>query len=139
RSLWALEGMAPLTPLAEEVLASFDRSPQKAVIWAGTAIPGDFARFAPAVFDHAERGDPLAAGILNDTAADATMLINRLIQLGAPSVAMIGGVFPRLLPWLATGARALLVEPESDAMDGAILMAERALKGIGTDRPPALA
>jgi glucosamine kinase len=135
RSLWALEGMAPLTPLADEILHEFDRSAQKAVIWAGTANPSDYARFAPRVFDHADRRDALAVPILLEAAGDASRLINRLLDLGAPQIAMIGGVFPRLLPWLPPVLRPYLVEPAADAADGAILMAQRALKGIGTDRP----
>ncbi len=135
RSLWALEGMAPLTPLADDVLAAFDRNPQNAVIWAGSATPGDYASFAPRVFDYAEKRDALAVPILLDAAADAARLINRLLDLGAPTIAMIGGVFPRLLPWLPPVLRPYLVEPDADAADGAILMAQRGLKGIGTDRP----
>ena len=127
--------MAPLTPLAEDVLSEFDHNPQDAVIWAGDATPGDYARFAPRVFAYAEERDPLAVPILIEAAADASRLINRLLDLGAPKIAMIGGVFPRLLPWLPPVLAPFLVEPEADAADGAILMAERALKGIGTNRP----
>ena len=135
KSLWAHEGMAPLTPLAEDILATFDRSPPKAVIWAGKATPGDFAAFAPRVFSHADDGDELAIGILRATADDAAMLIRRLLELGAPKVAMIGGIFPRLYPWLPEDVKPKLVEPQGDALDGAVLMAERVLRGIGTGRP----
>lgn len=135
KSLWALEGMAPLTPLADSILDEFNRSAANAVIWAGKAIPGDFAKFAPRVFDFAKTGDALAVGILRQTAADAAMLINRLLELGAPKVAMIGGIFPPLYPWLTPEIQARLIEPAGDAMDGAILMADRALRGISTGRP----
>jgi glucosamine kinase len=54
RSLWAFEGMAPMTPLADDIMQAFDKSPPNAVIWAGKAIPGDFARFAPRVFAYAD-------------------------------------------------------------------------------------
>ena len=135
RSLWALEGMAPLTPLADSILDEFDRSAPKAVIWAGKAIPGDFAKFAPRVFDYAKKGDVLAIGIVDEAARGATMLIDRLIELGAPKVAMIGGIFPVLHPWLAPEVQARLIWPSGDAMDGAIQMAERSLRGIGTGRP----
>ena len=134
KSLWALEGMAPLTPLAEDILAEFGRSAASAVIWAGKANPGDFARFAPRVFAHAGKGDVLAIGVLEQTAADAAMLIRRLLELGAPQVAMIGSIFPHLRVWLRPEIQARLIEPPADAMDGAILMAERSLKGIGTGR-----
>lgn len=143
KSLWALEGMAPLTPLAERILAEFSRSPADAVMWAGTARPGDFASFAPWVFEAADAGDELAVNILTSCAADAAMLIRRLLALGAPKVAMIGGIFPPILKWLPEDLRQYLVEPASDAMDGAIAMARRGSEGIGTSRPgarkPALA
>ena len=135
RSLWALEGMAPLTPLADEILDEFNRKAADVVMWAGTAIPGDYARFAPRVFDYGAKGDALAIWVLRDCAADAAMIIRRLLELGAPKVAMIGGVFPPLFPWLPDDVKPHLIEPQGDAMDGAILMAERALLGIGTGRP----
>lgn len=134
RSLWALEGMAPMTPLAEDILSVFARDPQKMVIWAGTATPGDFGSFAPRVFSHAEQRDPLAVAILLEAAADASRMINRLLDLGAPAIAMIGGIFPHILPWLPPVLVPYLVEPEADAADGAILMVRRHLQGIGTGR-----
>ena len=135
RALWAFEGMAPWTPLAEDIMRSFDNSPQNAVIWAGNAIPGDYAAYAPRVFAFAERGDQLAIAILRDCAADAAMLIRRLHELGAPQVAMIGGIFPYLFPWLPDDVKPYLVKPAGDPLDGAILMAKRALQGLGTGRP----
>ncbi|MCP4381956.1 MAG: hypothetical protein GY798_11185, partial [Hyphomicrobiales bacterium] len=54
-------------------------------------------------------------------------VIARLLEVGAPSIAMIGGVFPRILPWLAPPYRAVCVEPEGDPLDGAILMAKQSI------------
>jgi glucosamine kinase len=135
KSLWALEGMAPLTPMANSILDDFDRNPPRIVMWAGKAIPGDYAKYAPRVFDYAEKGDELAIIVVKEAADGATMLIRRLLELGAPTVAMIGGVFPKLYPCLAPEIQARLVRPAGDPIDGAILMAERALRGIGTGRP----
>jgi glucosamine kinase len=135
KSLWALEGMAPLTPLANSILDEFGRDPPRIVMWAGRAIPGDYAKYAPRVFDYADRGDELAIIVVKEAAEGATMLIRRLLELGAPTVAMIGGVFPKLYPWLAPEIQGKLVKPAGDPIDGAILMAERALRGIGTGRP----
>lgn len=129
RALWALEGMAPMTPLAEEVLDRFDRDAATAVEWAARATPGDYGSFAPMVFEHADRRDPLAMPIIEEAANDVCRAIRRLLELGAPSVAMIGGVFPQILPWLAPPFRSVCVEPQRDAADGAILMAQRALAG----------
>ena len=124
-----------MTPLAEDILSVFDRDPQKMVIWAGTATPGDFGSFAPRVFTHADDRDALAVSILLEAAADAARMINRLLDLGAPAVAMIGGIFPHLSRGCRRCCVPYLVEPEADAVDGAILMARRAREGIGTGRP----
>jgi glucosamine kinase len=61
-------------------------------------------------------------------------MIDRLLDLGAPKIAMIGSIFPPILPWLPPPLHRSLIEPMSDAMAGAILMAERSLQGIGTGR-----
>jgi glucosamine kinase len=129
RSIWAHDGMGPVTPLVEDVLARFDGSPAKAVVWADAANPGDYARLSPIVFDHADRRDPLAVAILHEAALEVERHITRLLDHGAPAIAMIGGVFPTILPWLAPPLRPYLVvvvEGETDAMEGAILMARRA-------------
>jgi glucosamine kinase len=123
RALLALEGMAPKTPLAEAILGKFGNDPDRLVAWAAKAIPADYAAFAPAVFDHAGRGDALARSIVDDTVRGAVMHIDRLLELGAPKIAMIGGVFPPLLRWLPDRVRPFLVQPAADAVDGAILMA----------------
>ena len=126
RALWALEGMAPMSPLAVEVLDRFEHDATIAVTWADGATPKDFGGFAPLVFDHAERRDALAMPIIMEAAADVARVIARLLELGAPQVAMIGSVFPRLLPWLPPPIAAVCIAPAHDAADGAIRMAERA-------------
>src|SRR5262249_21381483 len=98
RSLWAPEGMAPMTPLAGVVLAGFDGDARKAVMWAGTASPGDYGSFAPIVFARADKRDPLALEILHESALDVERVITRLLDLGAPSIAMIGSIFVHILP-----------------------------------------
>jgi glucosamine kinase len=126
RSIWGVEGTGIHTPLADAVLARFDGEPQNAVIWAGEATPRDFASFAPMVFEFADRRDGLATAIVEEAAHDVARHINRLLAVGAERVAMIGSVFPRIVPWLPPPLRPVLSEPEADAVDGAILMARLA-------------
>ena len=81
------------------------------------------------------------AAILRRTAQHAAVLLKNeggalpLSAADLAAVAMIGGIFPHLLPWLPPVLWPFLVEPEADAVDGAILMSRRAQQGIGTDRP----
>ncbi|MHA1157736.1 MAG: BadF/BadG/BcrA/BcrD ATPase family protein [Alphaproteobacteria bacterium] len=133
-AVWALEGMAPMTPFISDILTDFEGEAQNATLWAAAAEPGDFAAYAQRAFDFAENGDEVAIRIVEQNAAGALMMINRLQELGADKIAMIGGLFPRILPWLPDQARAVLCWPAADAADGAILMARRALEGIGTGR-----
>ena len=134
RSIWALEGMAPLTPFAEAVLDKFDRRPDAAVTWAESAKPADYARFAPMAFDYAGKGDRLAVAIIEEAAGDAARMIQRLLEVGAPAVAPVGGVAGALKRWLPAELAGHLVEPARDAIDGAILMARQGFRvgeGVG--------
>jgi glucosamine kinase len=121
-----MEGMAPMTPLAEEVLAFFDGNPEAVVQWARKAEPADYGRFAPSVFAYAERGDGLAVPIVETTAVDISRLVSRLVEVGAGKVAMIGGIWPGIMRWLQAEIRSHLIEPAGDGAHGGVLMARRA-------------
>lgn len=132
RAIWALEGMAPLTPLAESILAMFDRDPEVIVEWAASARPGDYARLAPLVLQSARDGDRLASQILDAVVADIARMIGRLEDIGAPAIALVGGLAGPIVEFLPSTARAKLVSPAADAMDGAILMASATANGTLT-------
>jgi glucosamine kinase len=125
RALWALDGMAEMTPLAAAILDRFDRDPNKMVTWGDQARPTDFAQFAPLVLEHAARGDPLGKAVMEHAAAGAARIARRLIDVGAPGVALLGGLAAPMTPWLPPAIQARLVKPEADALDGAILLARR--------------
>jgi glucosamine kinase len=129
RAVWALEGMAPLTALAESILSEFNRDPEVIVDWAARAQPGDYARFAPLVLRSAKAGDPLARQILEPVVADIVRMIRRLEEIGAPAIALIGGLSGPITEFLPPAARTRLVAPAADAMDGAILMARASAEG----------
>lgn len=133
RSLWALEGMASMTPLAEAILAEFGRAPEAIVAWADKALPADYARFAPTVFTFAEKKDALAVGLMEEAASDIARMIGRLVDIGAPTVALVGGIAGSVAAWLPANVRARLVPPAADAIEGAILMARRALAARETE------
>jgi glucosamine kinase len=125
RALWALDGMAAMTPLAGAILDRFDRDQNKMVTWADQARPADFAQFAPLVLEHASRGDPLGKAVMEHAATGAARIAQRLLEVGAPSVSLLGGVAAPLTPWLPSAIQARLSAPEADALDGAILLARQ--------------
>ena len=55
------------------------------------------------------------------------IMIRRLLDVGAPSVCLIGSVAEKLTQWLPPPIRAHLSHPRGDALDGAILMARRSV------------
>lgn len=131
RTLWAYDGRAAQAPLAETILAQLGGTAEQAVAFATHARPADYGRLVPLVFDHAAHRDPLAMALISEAAGDAGRIIMRLLDVGAPSVCLLGGVADKLATWLAPPLRARLSIPRGDAMDGAILMARRAQADSG--------
>ena len=123
RSLWTYDGRAKRTKLSDLILDRYRRDPAKIVAFATSATPAQYAEFAPLVFEYARRGDPLAVELVQETAEAATRIIDRLIAGGATVVSLIGGLADPVMPWLPSRLREFLASPQSDPLDGAILMA----------------
>jgi len=123
RSLWTYDGRAKRTKLSDLILDRYRRDPAKIVAFATSATPAQYAEFAPLVFEYATRGDSLAVELVQETAEAATRIIDRLIAGGATAVSLIGGLANPVMPWLPSRLREFLASPQSDPLDGAILMA----------------
>jgi glucosamine kinase len=119
----AADGLGPRTELTDEILTAFDGDVVRMVRWARTAKPGDYGSFAPCVFHHAAKADPIALAIAASAALAIGALIRRVAALGADKVALVGGVGEALHPYLNHDIARLLRQPLYDATDGAILMA----------------
>jgi glucosamine kinase len=109
------------------LFAHFGDDPHAIVRWTQTATPRDFGLFAPRVFDHAGRGDPVAGELTDLAAGHIDALASRLIiSAGATQLALVGGCAPFLKPRLRALARSSLVEPAGDALQGAVCLARSA-------------
>jgi glucosamine kinase len=126
RALWALDGMADLTPLASAILDRFDRDQNKMVTWGDQARPTDFAQLAPLVLEHAARGDALGKAVMEQAAKGTARIAQRLLDVGAPAIALLGGLALPMKPWLPAAIQAHIVPAEADALEGAILLARQA-------------
>ena len=109
--------------MTREVLDHFHGSAGEIVDWTARATPTDYAAFAPMVMDRASEGDPVAEAIVQAAARRLDRLIRVLLDRGAPSCCLMGGVAARMRDWLAASIRERLSEPLGDALDGAILLA----------------
>ena len=126
RALWAFDGRAETTALSTAILKRFEWDPAKIVCFAARANPADYAEFAPLVFEYAAAKDSLAVAIVQEAAEAATCIIERLKDVGCPTISLVGGLAEPLTKWLPTHVRRLLSAARSDPLDGAILMARRA-------------
>jgi glucosamine kinase len=125
-ALRAYDGRAVGTSLTRDVMMRFHNDPFEAVAWMDRATATDYATFAPLVMRHADAGDPVARRIVRDAAEQIDELVRRLVECGAPRVALLGGLASSMQPWLAPDVQRRLVPVEGDAIDGALHLARRA-------------
>lgn len=126
RCVWAHDGRAPATPLSNMLLAEFNNDLETLVDWVGAARPSDYARYAPLVLEYAGRLDPLGIALMQEAGDGASRIAMRLLELGAPSLCLFGGLSEPLKSWLPPPIQQAIVQPKADALDGAILLGRSA-------------
>ena len=124
-ALQSHDGILPPSDLARDIMEKFDHIPEKAVIWSETARPVDYGMLAPLVVQRATEGDSLACFLMEDAAHQADLLIQALLDRGVRQVACLGGFYKYLKNWLSRELDPILVDPQGDALDGAIMMARQ--------------
>ena len=122
-ALRATDGRTRATPLSAAVMERFGQDPAAAIAWMDTASPRDYASFAPLVMSSAEGGDEIARSIVEDAALHVERFIETIFERGAPRCALMGGLAPRMRPWLRARTVERLSEPLGDALDGALRLA----------------
>jgi glucosamine kinase len=128
--LWAHDGRVPWTNLLQAVFERFQRDPHAIVRFTADALPRDYGALAPLVVDHAHSGDPAGVTLLQRAAAHIDRVADRLIALGVPRLALVGGLAAHLERWLAPATRARLLPPAGDALQGALALARAAARSI---------
>jgi glucosamine kinase len=124
-ALRAYDERAVNTSLTHDVMTRFHNDPFEAIAWMDLATATDYATFAPLVMRHADAGDPIARRIVRDAAEQIDELVRRLVECGAPRVALLGGLASSMQPWLAPDVQRRLVPVDGDAVDGALNLARR--------------
>jgi glucosamine kinase len=125
RAALVLDGLLQPTDLIDAVLERSGRTRQTLSRWSETAMPKDYAAFAPLVFEHAAKADVQGMTIVIEGASAISKLGNALLARGAQRLCLMGGLSQVYLPYLNADVRAALVPPQADAVDGAIMLARR--------------
>jgi glucosamine kinase len=129
RILWANDRRIPWTPLLRELFADFGDDPHAIVTWSASASPRDFGSLAPRIAEHAARDDA-ASDLMKLAAGHIDALAVRLVAVGATRLALVGGFAPSLRPWLSAATRSHLVEPQGDALAGALRLARASAESL---------
>jgi len=129
RVLWAHDGRMPWTGLLTQLFERFQSDPHAIVTWASNASPREFGGLAPTIVGFSLRNDSVAVELMRLAASHIDALAARLIAIGTERLALVGGLSAHLAPWLAETTKLHLVEPEGDALDGAVRLAKAAAAG----------
>ncbi len=123
RVLWAHDGRRDWTDLLSHISKQFEQEPYAIVRWMSTAKPRDFGNLAPLVVLYAREHDAAGVELMRLAAAHIDVLADRLMALGAPRLALSGGLASSIEPWLGDLTRSRLVPAEADALAGAVELA----------------
>ena len=121
----AIDGLRRPTPLTDAVLARYGQDPEQVVAWLDGARPRDYAVLAPLVVAHAASGDCLAEALMRQAADDLATIAERLLGSGPSRLSLLGGLAASVEPYMPDRIRAILSPPLGDALDGALLLAQR--------------
>lgn len=123
RAVLAHDRLLEPTGLSDAVLAQFDHLPDRMVTFCKTALPRDYGTFAPLVFERAAAGDAIATAILEEATRDIEIALNRLVELGAARISLLGGLAPLYEKRLSREIAKYVAPPAGDALDGALRLA----------------
>ncbi len=119
-TLLAHDGIVAHTPLTRAVMAEFGDDPVKLVLFAQGEKPGGFARFAPMVFDHAEKGDAVGRALVKGAVAHVDAALGSVTWPGCETLCLMGGLAHFYRDRIEPRFRAMLKEPKADALTGAV-------------------
>jgi glucosamine kinase len=120
--LLSLDGIVQPSIMNEVLLTKLGCKDDTALV---EAIAGKaatyYAQLANLVFDAAEQGDKVALEIVKEGAEYINSIARILYKRNPPRISMIGGLTPRLRPWLDKEIQAWLSEPFNPPEVGSVL------------------
>ncbi|WP_428818905.1 N-acetylglucosamine kinase [Microbulbifer sp. MCCC 1A16149] len=130
--LMAMEGLAAESMLQREVQKALGTEDPYDVIELMAGKPSSqYARLAVPVVECAEADCPVAVSIMRDGAAYISDLAEKLMESKPPRLAMIGGLAPRLKPWLKPQVAERVSDPLDPPELGCVYFAQHSLAALG--------
>ncbi|TCD15119.1 BadF/BadG/BcrA/BcrD ATPase family protein [Oricola cellulosilytica] len=119
-TLLAYDRIMPRSPLTRHVMSQFDDEPARLVAFAIDEKPVGFARFAPLVFEYAERGDMVGTALVRGAVAHVDAALAAVTWPGCETLCLLGGLAPLYAQRIDAQFRGILKTPRGDALSGAI-------------------
>lgn len=117
----ALDGRGPSSALTDAVYRHCGGTAEALLAWGCRADQHAYASLAPLVFEHVA-DDPLAQALQAHALIQLEHLLVATNPDGRLPVVVVGGIAQRLLPLLPQELARQLVQPQGDALDGALTL-----------------
>ena len=128
QALLSLDGLIPPSLINDKVLALLNVKDDVELVEVIAGKPAAFyARMANLVFDSAEEGDALALEIVNEGAGYINHVAKQLLKQDPPEISLIGGLTPRIKPWLDLELQQQLHDPIHPPEVGSVIFAKQQL------------
>ncbi len=124
-TLLAYDRIMPRSPLTRLVMSEFEFDPERLVSQAQDEKPAGFARFAPLVFEYAEKGDLVGANLVRGAVAHVDAALAAIAWPGCDRLSMLGGLANIYKARIDEQFREILTDPLDDAVGGAVQLAIR--------------
>lgn len=126
--LLSIDGIVAPSIMNDVLLKKLGCKDDTALVEAIAGKPATYyAQLANLVFDAAEKNDDVAKSIAIEGAEYINQIAKTLSSRNPPRMSMIGGLTPRLKPWLSDETRSKLSEPLSPPEMGSVLFAKEQL------------
>lgn len=118
------DGIHPRSAVTDAILTEFKNDPTAMVEFARLSKPGDFGRYAPLIFQYADQKDQGALALIEAATRSVNEALDAITKIGGTErLCLLGGLAPLYPAWLDPRHRAILVEPQADALTGAVALA----------------
>ena len=126
--LMSLDGLKQASTINDKVLAHLKVNDGLEIVEIIAGKPAAFyAKMANLVFDAAEEGDDVAINIVQKGAGYISGIARQLEKQAPPRISLIGGLTPRIMPWLDKDVKNKLTEPLCPPEIGSVIFAQQQL------------
>ena len=126
--LMSLDGLKPASAINAKLLELLKVEDGLQMVEVIAGKPAAFyAKMANLVFDAAEEGDEVAKAIVAEGAGYISGIARQLETQNPPRISLIGGLTPRIKPWLDQDVKEKLAEPLCEPEFGSVIYAQQQL------------